>query len=111
MSASDKLPMARWREVLSRGDDDLFTEEGINEAEAALRVFAEALAAAEDDQDALSAVRSLVVELNGLGGMDGRHGNFIETEEREELCHYIDVTLAKHGYEFEGDITEQWRDW
>jgi hypothetical protein len=37
--------------------------------------------------------------------------HFIETLEREELCEYIMEAAGIAGLEFDGDITEEWREW
>jgi hypothetical protein len=83
-----ELPTKRWREEMEEGDD-LFTEEGIAAVDQVLRDYAarlEALGPNAPSVDLLAAMKTAVLALNEIGGLDGRFDSFIETSEREELC-------------------------
>ena len=109
------LPTLRWRDEMN-GGDDLFTEEGVAEVEAVLRKYAADLGeleAGEPSERILLAMKSAVLALNEIGGLDGRHGNFIETSEREELCEYLFSLARGAGLVLAqgDDPTADWRDW
>ncbi|MFJ9826353.1 hypothetical protein ACIRSU_18570 [Streptomyces sp. NPDC101160] len=73
------------------------------------------------DEEVFGAVERVVVALNGVDG-DASHGGVgYCTEEREQLCEYIDLTLGEHGVDVaalaarrgisRAEITDAWRDW
>jgi hypothetical protein len=35
----------------------------------------------------------------------------IETDQREEICEFIQKVVAAANVEIEGDLTEEWREW
>jgi len=92
--------------------------------DAALAAFEDELHALVSSSDAeiLGTVQRLVVALNKINDQHVRSGQTgYETDEREELCDYIDASLeesgidlptleARHGIEH-GEIAGQWRDW
>jgi hypothetical protein len=44
--------------------------------------------------------------------LDGVHGSFLETDEREELVPYLLDVIARHGLDTQGeDPTEPYRNW
>ena len=67
----------------------------------------------------MESIETLVVALNQVNE-DFDH-SVIETDEREELCEFIDATVAARGVDldklaaFHGcgrhELTDQWRDW
>lgn len=54
-------------------------------------------------------VRELVIALNELN--EECHECLIETDQREEICEFIQKVMLTAQVEFDGDITEQWREW
>ena len=52
-------------------------------------------------------VKDLVESLNSLNDKTG----MIETGEREGICDFIELCLMEAGIEFDGDVTEKWREW
>lgn len=104
--------LRRWREAMASGDS-LFTAEGIAAVESALvRFEADAAAAGDSPESLAESLRAAVLELDRLGGLDGLHGNFLETEEREELVPYLLGVVAEHGLHADGeDLTEPYRLW
>ncbi|MFD6312196.1 hypothetical protein [Streptomyces nigra] len=71
------------------------------------------------DEDVFAVVERVVLALNAV---DAAHdGAAFETDEREELCHYIDEALTEHGVDVIGltarhglgryQITDKWREW
>ena len=110
-----RLPTVRWREEMREGDD-LFTEEGISAVEAVLRNYAVRLGRLAPNarkEDILAAMKTAVIEVNKIGGIEGRFDNFIETSEREELCEYLESLARTAGLELPPgeDPTFEWRDW
>ncbi|MFE1801808.1 hypothetical protein ACFW9L_37375 [Streptomyces sp. NPDC059517] len=129
-------PSARWRarvdeettEVAAgtRAPSDAFMSELFPESllvatDEALRAFeldVEALRD-QDDGEAFEAIKRVVLMLNGIN--EDHDGAGYETQEREELCLYIDQTLTEHGIDVPAlaagrgigrtEITDDWRDW
>jgi hypothetical protein len=58
---------------------------------------------------ALDHVKALVLSLNVLNAQC-QH-SLIETGQREDICELIDLVLSVAGFDFSGDVTEQWREW
>ncbi len=104
--------LERWRDAVTQGDT-LFTGPGIDAVDRALADFEVAAAAATGNPEVLAEVlRGIVVELDRLGGLDGVHGSFLETDEREELVPYLLDVIARHGLDTQGeDPTEPYRNW
>ena len=60
-------------------------------------------------EKALLEVKRLVLGLNELN--ERCDFSLIETDQREDICQFIFDTLDENGVEFDGDVTEEWRDW
>ncbi|OUR76793.1 hypothetical protein A9Q75_15965 [Colwellia psychrerythraea] len=54
-------------------------------------------------------VKTLVLSLNSLNGQCG--DCLIETDQREEICEFIQKVMSAANVAFSGDITEEWREW
>ncbi|GAB3189049.1 hypothetical protein FHX75_111378 [Micromonospora palomenae] len=71
----------------------------------------------ESDSAVLGAVEQVVLVLNDV---NANHDSY-DTDEREELCEYIDEALVSAGIDTEAlaarhglkrwEITDRWRDW
>lgn len=105
------------------GDTDLYPETLLRATDAVLEVFEDEVDALQEpsDEDVFGAVERVVLALNAIDG-DGQHGGAgFCTEEREQLCEYIDLTLSEHGVDVaalaarrgidRSEITDRWRDW
>lgn len=128
-------PSQRWRadvadEARRLGDgsiseDDafmthLYPAAKIDSTDAVLGGFAEGLRALPDltDGAVLALVRVTVLALNEV---DERLGGVYETDEREELCEYLDDALEDRGVDVAAlmarqgrgryELTDEWRDW
>ena len=109
----DMFPTHAWRRRSADGDSR-FNEGNIAATETALSEFLLTLfAAAGSRESILDVVKDVVIALNHLGGIEGALGNFIETQEREELCQFIGRAARIAGLDAEAtvDITEEWREW
>ncbi len=73
------------------------------------------------DEEVFRAVERVVLALNAVD-RDPRHGGVgFCTEEREQLCEYVDLALGDHGVDVaallarkgivRAGITDAWRDW
>ena len=62
-----------------------------------------------DQVFALSQVKELVIALNKLNKRCGEC--LIETGQREDNCELIGLVLSEAGFNFTGDVTEEWREW
>jgi hypothetical protein len=100
---------------------ELFPESLLAATDEALRAFeldVEALRD-QDDEQVFEVIKRVALVLNEIN--EDHDGAGYETEEREELCLYIDQTLAEHGIDVPAlaarrgisrtEITDDWRDW
>ncbi|MGW4273033.1 hypothetical protein ACWEGQ_11860 [Streptomyces seoulensis] len=100
---------------------ELFPGELLLETDAVLDVFeAELLTLAEgDDARIFAAVERVVLALNAVN--EAHDDCAFETDEREQLCAYIDKALTEHGVDVAAltarhglgryELTDRWRDW
>ncbi len=103
----------RWRSALEDGDTR-FTSEGIDAVAALLARFEREASAASRSQDTLRVLlRDVVLELDRLGGSEGAHGCFLETDEREELVPCLLDVVVRCGWDLgdDDDPTEPYRRW
>lgn len=103
--------------------EQLFPDAFIDRTELLLKEFVAAIgqcsSSASDFPQVMRSVETLVVALNKVNE-DFDHG-VIETDEREELCAFIDEVIVERGIDIEAlaaaqncgrhEITDQWRDW
>jgi len=102
---------------------EMYSESLLRATESALEAFeAEMRGLAQpSDEEVCRAIERVVLALNAVDH-DPRHsGCRFATEEREQLCEYIDLTLGEHGVDVpallarrgivRGGITDAWRDW
>jgi hypothetical protein len=99
----------------------LWPESLLNSTDAALTGFEDNLhtLTAPSDEDVFDTVKRLILALNQINAQHGGAG--YETDEREELCHYIDASLSEYGIDVEAlaarknigrwEITDTWRQW
>ncbi|MFC7918513.1 hypothetical protein [Streptomyces cinereoruber] len=77
--------------------------------------------ASPSDDEVFGAVERVVLALNAVDEDPGHDGAGYCTDEREQLCEYIDLTLGEHGVDVvalaarrginRAEITDAWRDW
>jgi len=61
------------------------------------------------DQKILKSAKKAVLSMNALNAQCD--GSLIETDQREQICELM-IIAAKHaGLTFDGDFTEEWRQW
>ncbi|MFI1471812.1 hypothetical protein [Streptomyces wuyuanensis] len=102
---------------------DLYPESLLRATDAALEAFEGEVRALREPSDEVvfETVERVVLALNAING-DGQHGGAgFCTEEREQLCEYINRTLTEHGVDVaalaarrgidQSEITDRWRDW
>ena len=99
----------------------LWPESLLNSTDAALTRFEDNLRThtSPPDEDVLDTVECLILTLNQINAQHGGAG--YETDEREELCDYIDASLSESGIDVEAlaarsnigrwEITDTWRQW
>ncbi|MCX5526523.1 hypothetical protein OG342_27295 [Streptomyces bobili] len=129
-------PSARWRALVdeqaaelaagARTPSDAFLSELFPESllaatDGALHAFESEAGRLRDrdDEQVFEAVRRVVLALNEIN--EDHDGAGYETEEREELCLYIDQALTEYGIDVTAlasrrgisrtEITDDWRDW
>jgi hypothetical protein len=112
LSPDDASAVLLWPELLRSRTDSV------------LAAFEDQLRALvfSSDEEVMGAVRLVVLALNEVNERQGRAGSIgYETDEREELCAYIDASLEESGIDVRalehrrgmdrGEITDTWRDW
>ncbi|MFF0761536.1 hypothetical protein ACFYWH_16030 [Streptomyces sp. NPDC003737] len=100
---------------------DTYSESFLSATDAALVDFegaVDALAAPSDEQ-ILAVVQRVVLVLNSVN--EQHEGGTYDTDEREELCLFVDAVLTEHGIDVAGlaarhgvsryEITDRWRRW
>lgn len=105
--------LRRWFSAWEEGDEQ-FTEDGVESVRRLLEKFeADAVLAKHNDASLLRILARTVRDLDVLGGSDGRHGCFIETDEREELVPYLLGVVRDCGLTLDDgeDPTESYRGW
>ncbi|MEV5335777.1 hypothetical protein [Streptomyces werraensis] len=100
---------------------ELFPKELLVETDAVLDVFdAEVTTLAEgDDTRIFAVVERVILALNAVN--EAHDECAFETDEREQLCAYIDEALSEQGVDVAGltarhglgrhELTDRWRDW
>lgn len=91
-------------------DDADYSKKDIAECKLYLDEFLNQMSLSNLDADvALSEVKKLVISLNELN--ERCDECLIETDQREEICELIFMALTNASIPFEGDPTEEWREW
>ena len=100
---------------------ELFPESLLTSTDSALTAFEAEVRALSDpsDDDVMLTVERVVLALNEINDQHGGVG--YETGEREQLCEYIDASLAEAGIDVPAlaarrgigrwEITDEWREW
>jgi hypothetical protein len=106
-----KRPTIAWAKPGRK--DARFTSTALTRSDALLAAFVTELAAAAGTGKPariLAAVKKVTTAFNRL---NPKAAYFIETQEREELCAYIDTLVRKTGYAIAKgeDLTWAWREW
>ncbi|MFI9603783.1 hypothetical protein ACIHCX_28710 [Streptomyces sp. NPDC052043] len=99
----------------------LFPEELLAATDAVLDTFEAQLAGLGNaaDEQVFGVVERVVLALNAVN--EAHNGGAFETDEREELCDYIDQSLTEHGVDVVAltarhglgryQLTDNWRKW
>ncbi|MFD7403417.1 hypothetical protein ACFV7R_12230 [Streptomyces sp. NPDC059866] len=99
----------------------LFPEELLTATDAVLDAFEDELPGLGEarDEQVFAVVERVVLALNAVD--DAHNGSALETDEREELCDYIDESLTEHGVDVVAltarhglgryQLTDKWRKW
>ncbi|OKK07227.1 hypothetical protein [Streptomyces sp. CB02400] len=100
---------------------DLFPDALLSATDAVLDAFEAELPtlAVGDDEQVFAVVERVVLALNAVN--EAHDECAFETDEREQLCLYIDEALTEHGVDVAAltasrglgrhELTDQWRDW
>ncbi len=105
------------------GAAEMYPESLLRATDSAVEAFeAEVRGLLEPSGDeVLGTVERVVLALNAVDGDASHGGASYCTEEREQLCEYIDLALGEHGVDVaalaarrgidRAEITDAWRDW
>lgn len=100
---------------------ELFPESLLAATDGALHAFESEVGTLQgrDDEQVFEAIKRVVLALNEIN--EDHDGAGYETEEREQLCLYIDQALTERGIDVAAlaarrgisrtEITDDWRDW
>ena len=92
------------------GDDDAdYSPDDVKACGALLTSFASKVQSGISYDDAMKQVEVLVLKLNELN--ENCEFSLIETDQREDICEFIFQALNAANVAFEGDVTEEWREW
>jgi hypothetical protein len=93
------------------GDDEPdYTSEDVTACITLLLEFMSSIESETQTVDtATTHIRDTVISLNELN--DECDQCLIETDQREEICEFIQKVVAAANVELEGDLTEEWREW
>jgi hypothetical protein len=116
-------PTAEWREYAAEYPEgaELFPESLLTRTDEVLAAFEAEVAELADpsDDDVFGAIERVVLVLNAVNEEYDQAA--YETEEREQLCAYIEDTLTEAGVDVDAlaarrgltrhQITDEWREW
>lgn len=92
------------------GDDNAdYTKNDVHFFGKLLGKFSKCLYDDISNEKAISEVKKLVLKLNTLN--EKCDHSLIETDQREDTCQFIFDALERVGVDFDGDVTEEWREW
>ena len=95
------------------GEDENETEYTAEDVTLCITSLLEFMSAMEAEvqtvESAKEHIETVVVSLNSLNHQCG--DCLIETEQREDICQFIQKVISAANIEFVGDATEQWREW
>lgn len=92
------------------GDEDAeYSPEDVKECGILLAKFRNSITSGASHEEAMEQVKQLVLSLNELN--ERCEHSIIETDQREQICELIFQSLSSAGIDFEGDVTEDWREW
>lgn len=116
-------PTEIWRAIVEEDPDSakLYPKSMLERTDEVLAEFEAEVAAFDDpsDDEVFAAIENVVLALNGVN--EEYDEAAYETEERENLCAYLDATLTEAGIDVPAlaarrgigryAITNEWRDW
>lgn len=116
-------PTAEWRAYVAEYPDgaELFPEALLTRTDEVLATFEAEVAELTDpsDDEVFAVIERVVLVLNAVNEEYGEAA--YETEEREQLCAYIEETLTEAGVDVDAlaarrgltrhEITDEWREW
>jgi len=93
------------------GEDDAdYSPSDVEKCLGFLKSFERSMSLTEQTlETSLELVKVLVLSLNQLN--EDCEECLIETDQREDICEFIDSVLTKCGVSFDDDVTEEWREW
>lgn len=105
------------REYLIPEDDDEmegfvpgYSTKDVNTCGEILLKYTDALSRAGGDQGKIiEQVKQTVLALNALN--EKCEHELIETDQREDICHFMIAAVQAAGWDTDEDVTEEWREW
>ena len=105
-------PAFEWQNRLDQGDTT-FTKAAIETTSKILSDYIDELTSATNKTSSRGVYSATKKAVKSLNKANKTLGHFIDTLEREELCHFIEQAVSATGFELKKgfDITEEWREW
>jgi hypothetical protein len=105
-------PIHLWQKRMQEGDS-IFNETNLRLADEELNMFFMNIEQAVKKRAPKQIINALKKSIKNLNRLSRKHGNFIETTEREELAPFLQNIVSATGLQFEEgfDVTLEWRDW
>ncbi|TWX71858.1 hypothetical protein ESZ36_01095 [Colwellia demingiae] len=95
------------------GDDENETDYTAKDVTLCITSLLEFMSSMESEvqtvESAKGHIEKVVLSLNSLNHQCG--DCLIETEQREDICQFIQKVISAANVEFAGDVTEEWREW
>lgn len=98
-------PTLEWKRQLEAGNS-FCSEKAIIDSDKLLDSYLSALKKAFNDIEIWDTITHVV---KGFDELNIKHNYFIVTPAREELAGFIQSCAEAAGFNFDGDVTEEWR--
>jgi len=111
-SFESKLPTKKWKQRMEQGDNS-FTNSNINQIESILIDYTKSLSEYTKLKKASNIFHSVKKVVSKINRVNQKNNHFIESQEREELCEFIEKIILSTGFILNKgiDLTEEWREW
>ncbi|MFX3636231.1 MAG: hypothetical protein ACE3L7_29595 [Candidatus Pristimantibacillus sp.] len=90
-------------------EEQPYEMEDVDDCGIILDNFIDQLVGTNSKDEIMASVKSVVEQLNDLN--DRCDYALIETEQREDLCHFINKAVNLAGCQTDEDMTLEWREW
>lgn len=93
-------------------DEPAYHKSDVDECDKIITAFIQTVESSQQKNDIVwlyHQVEILVKQLNTLNAK--LEYQLIESHQREDLCALVALVVKQAGHDYDGDMTEQWREW